>query len=402
MVQARASSRLAACPLAPGSYNRRVSTQAEQPLRNTADKQAVRRRRYWLAASTYLLLLVPLAAAHAVGLMRTGAALGIAGAILVVNAALFVLFYSGLNLRFRDPSLTFAQTFCGITLLMVALYHAEAERGVALGLCFLIFLFGLFRLSRREFVVLTLYALAAYATVIGFALAWRPRTIGSLAYEAFNWLLLAVSLPWFAVVAGKIRDISERLRARNVALHEAVAQIQAMATRDDVTGLYNRAFFVESLVHALAQAERTGRRLGLLFIDVDRFKLVNDTLGHAVGDRVLHELGIRIAACVRASDIVARLGGDEFVVLVEGLPEGEALQDMGEKIVRAACQPVRIDGRELAVSVSVGITVAPEDGRDAQTLMRHADMAMYRAKALGRNGYVLYVDEPAPAELSAL
>lgn len=379
-----------------------MSTHRIENAAHTAEKQAVRRRRYWLAAATYLLLLIPLAVAHALGLMRSGPALAIAAAIVALNAVLFALFYSGLNLRFRDPSLTLAQTFAGITLLMVALYYAEAERGVGLGVCFLIFLFGLFRLGRREFVVLTLYTLAAYATVIGLVLAWRPQTIGNLAYEAFNWLLLAVSLPWFAVIAGKIRDISERLRARNAALHEAVAQIQAMATRDEVTGLYNRAFFVESLTHALAQAERSSRRLGLLFIDVDRFKLVNDTLGHAAGDRVLSEIGSRICGCVRASDIVARLGGDEFVVLIEGFSAGEALREMGEKIVRAASQPLHIDGRDLAVSVSVGITCAPEDGRDAQALMRSADIAMYRAKARGRNGYVVYSDPRAPAELSPL
>ncbi len=379
-----------------------MSTLSVENAARTAKKQAVRRRRFWLAASTYCLLLIPLAVAHALGLMRTGPALAIAGAVVALNAALFALFHSGLNLRFRDPSLTLAQTLAGITLLMVALYFAEAERGVGLGVCFLVFLFGLFHLGRREFVVLTLYTLAAYATVIGLVLAWRPQAIGNLAYEAFNWLLLAVSLPWFAVIGGKIRDISERLRARNAELHEAVAQIHAMATRDEVTGLYNRAFFVESLAHALAQAERSGRRLGLFFIDVDRFKLVNDTLGHAVGDRVLHEIGNRIAGCVRASDIVARLGGDEFVVLVEGFAADEALQEMGEKIVQAASQPLRVEARELAVSVSVGITRAPEDGRGAQALMRNADIAMYRAKGRGRNGYVVYTEETTPAELSPL
>ena len=322
--------------------------------------------------------------------MQPGPAYVIASAIIVLNAALFLVFYSGLNLRFKDRSLTFLQTFAGITVLMVALYYVEADRGAALGLCFLIFLFGVFRLGWRQFLALTLYALAAYAAVILLLMAYRPHAIPNPAREWFNCVLFAVSLPWFGWVAGRIRAISDRLRVRNSELQQAIGQIQAMATHDEVTGLHNRAFFVESLAHALAQSERFGHGVALFFIDVDRFKLINDTLGHAIGDQVLRELGLRLRASVRGSDIVARLGGDEFVVLIEGRRPGDPLREIAEKIVRVASQPVHAEGRDLAVSVSVGVTYAPQDGRDAQQLMRNADIAMYRAKAQGRNGYSLF------------
>jgi len=356
-------------------------------------RQALRLRQFSLAAYAYLLMLVPLYAGHVFGFIHTGAALGLAVAIACLNAGLYLAFRTGFNLRFLDPSLTAAQLYAAITILMAALYHANVARGLAAGLCFLIFLFGVYRLSTRQFVRLTLYTLAAYALVMNLLMHYRPETVYSVYHEWFNWLLLAFSLPWFAVVAARISALRERLRGRNAELQEAIGQIQAMATRDDTTGLYNRGFFVESLGHALAQAERHGRGLALLFIDADRFKLVNDTLGHAAGDRVLRELGARIAGCVRDSDIVARLGGDEFVVLIEGLRSRDALHELARKIVRAASQPLVLETRELALSVSAGVTVFPDDARTPQDLMRNADVAMYRAKALGRNAYFFYTRE---------
>ena len=367
-----------------------MSTQREEAASPTAEKQAIRLRRFGLGVLTYLLFLTALAVSEALGFSRPGATLAVGAASLAINGALFLALATGLNLRFRDPSLTFVQTAAGMTMLMLAVYYTDVGRDASVGVCFLIFLFGVFRLSWRQFLVLTAYTLAAYAAAIGLLLAWRPAAVPNPGREWFNWLLLALSLPWFGLVAGRIRAISERLRARNAELHDAIGQIHAMATHDEVTGLYNRAFFVESLAHALAQAERFGRGVALLFIDVDRFKLINDTLGHAVGDTVLRELGARINGCVRSSDIVARLGGDEFVVLVEGVRAGEPVREIAEKIVRAASRPLDAGARELSVSVSVGITSAPQDGSDAQQLMRNADIAMYRAKAQGRNGYSVY------------
>src|SRR5690606_4344337 len=314
-------------------------------------------------------------------------------AMVVVNAALFAALRSGWNLRFKDPSLTAPQLYAGITILMIASYYTDGPRGIVVGLTFVIFLFGVFRLTIREFVTLTLYTLAAYALVINLALHLRPETVASVQNEWFNWLLLAVALPWFAYVGGRISALRERLRMRTRELEDAVGTIHAMATRDEVTGLYSRPFFTESLRHALLQAERHERGVALFFIDADRFKVINDTLGHAAGDRVLRELGARVRKAVRESDIVGRLGGDEFVVLVESTSGTEALTEVAQKIVRAASQPFSLDGRELPLSVSVGVAIAPADGRDEQELMRNADIAMYRAKAQGRNRFAFYAPQ---------
>ncbi|HYD55283.1 MAG TPA: EAL domain-containing protein [Burkholderiales bacterium] len=361
--------------------------------RSLPDKQAIRLQRYSLAAVAYMLILLPLAAAAALGIIRQDAALQVAAAIVGLNAAVYATLRSGLNLRFSDPSLTTVQLYLAIAIVMLAAYHTETDRGVTLSLCFLVFLFGVFRLTTAQFFRLTLYTLAAYALVINLLMHLRPEAVVSVYNEGFNWLLLAATLPWFALVGGKISALRERLRGRNLQLEEAIDTIHAMATRDDATGLYSRAFFTESLRHALLQAERHGRGAALLFIDLDRFKNINDSMGHAVGDRVLREIGARVAASVRGSDLVGRLGGDEFVVLVESVTAPEALHEIAQKVVRAAAQPLAVDGQELLVSVSVGIAVAPTDGRDEQTLMRNADIAMYRAKSLGRNGYSFYAEQ---------
>jgi diguanylate cyclase (GGDEF)-like protein len=368
-----------------------IEPQSQPPT--LSQKQTIRVQRHALAAFTYLLLLVPLGVAYALNFLRLAPALMIAAAIVGINGTLFLVLRSGLNLRFRDPSLTKVQVYLGVILLMATLYFADVERGVTLGLCFLVFLFGVFRLTTREFRTLTLFTLCAYALVINLLMYLRPETIPNVQHEWFNWLLLAAALPWFGVVGGKISALRERLRARNRQLEEAVGTIHAMATRDDVTGLYTRPFFTESLRHALLQAERHGRSAALFFIDADRFKVINDSLGHGAGDRVLRELGARIVASVRGSDIVGRLGGDEFVVLVESFQSHDDLRGVAQKLVLAVSLPFALEGHELSLSVSVGIAVAPKDGRDEDELMRNADIAMYRTKAQGRNGFSFYASQ---------
>jgi diguanylate cyclase (GGDEF)-like protein len=372
------------------------------PAPTVEEKQAIRLRRYALAAMSYALVLPVLATGYLLDYIQAAPALAIAAAMVGSNAALYAAFRTGLNLRLSDPSLTKFQVYLGITLLMAGLYYTDAARGVVLGLCYLVFLFGVFRLGMREMITLALYALAGYALVINLLLNFRPESVPSVAQEWFQWLLLAVSLPCFALVAGHIRGLRDRLRARNAELQRAIAAVHAMATRDNVTGLYNRSFFADSLEHALAQAERHARGVALLFMDVDRFKQINDTLGHAAGDRSLRAIGERISASVRDSDIVARLGGDEFVALIENLGTPAALHQLAEKIIAAVAQPLQLENGELVLSVSIGVAVWPTDGRDAPTLMRNADTALYRAKNQGRNRFSFYTRQAGlPAEASA-
>jgi diguanylate cyclase (GGDEF)-like protein/PAS domain S-box-containing protein len=177
-------------------------------------------------------------------------------------------------------------------------------------------------------------------------------------------------------------DVTERKRAEE--------QIKALAYHDALTALPNRLLFTDRLQVAVAQAHRQGHRLAVLFLDLDRFKVVNDGLGHTVGDRLLCAVAERLLGCVREGDTVARLGGDEFTLLLPGLARAIDVTTVAEKILDALRQPFRMDERELYVSASMGVSVYPEDGADAETLVKNADTAMYRAKEQGRDNYQLF------------
>lgn len=173
-------------------------------------------------------------------------------------------------------------------------------------------------------------------------------------------------------------DISERKAAEE--------RIQHLAHHDVLTGLFNRFSLQERLEQALLSARRENRQVAVMFIDMDRFKLVNDTLGHQVGDAMLIEVARRLRTCVRDSDIVARLGGDEFVVVLTGVVSGMATgASIANKILHGLGEPYEIDGQELHSSPSIGISLYPVDGDRSELLMKNADTAMYHAKSQGRN-----------------
>jgi diguanylate cyclase (GGDEF)-like protein/PAS domain S-box-containing protein len=175
------------------------------------------------------------------------------------------------------------------------------------------------------------------------------------------------------------QDVSPRVRAEE--------RLQYMATRDVLTGLPNRLLLHERLVQATAQAKRSGNRVGVLFIDLDRFKNVNDTLGHRIGDELLKAVSHALGAVLRESDLLARLGGDEFMVILEDFDEVAMLGTIAQKLLDAVAQPFRIEEHELYVTSSIGIAVYPDDSDDPDELLKHADVAMYRSKDLGRNTY---------------
>ena len=177
------------------------------------------------------------------------------------------------------------------------------------------------------------------------------------------------------------------LQGEIVERRQAEARVHHMAYHDSLTGLPNRALLSDRLDRAMLAVLRSQRQLAVMFIDLDRFKTINDSLGHLTGDHLLKEVASRLCRAVRASDTVARLGGDEFVVLVPGIRGPEESTSVAEKIIEALSTPFPFDGRMLHITPSIGICMYPDDGGDVQTLMRHADAAMYHAKASGRNNY---------------
>lgn len=175
-----------------------------------------------------------------------------------------------------------------------------------------------------------------------------------------------------------------------IARKEAEQNLTFFANHDTLTGLPNRAMFGQRLAQALARAQRNARMIAVLFVDLDRFKVINDTLGHDAGDRLLQQVAARLRACLREGDTIARQGGDEFVVLLEDIAEGTQASGAAQKILETVADPYVLGGQEFNVTASVGISIFPEDADDVQALLKNADIAMYRAKESGKNNFQFY------------
>ena len=591
-------------------------------------KQALRLRRFGLAALTYALSTGLVTVAWAFGVLPASVALQIAVVFLGLNLVLYASIRSGFNLRFEDPSLTRFQILIAVTVLMYIVYNMDDGRNIALFGCFVVFQFGIFRLNSREFTVMTLYTLATYALVINLLMHLRPQAIQSVSKEWMSWLLLAGFLPVFTIVGGQINtlrrrlresearfrgltrmssdffwesdadhrltdrgsadmkasiyskfrrgarfgeriwdvpsmspdeagwqahrivldahrpfrdfelsrlgtdgterhisicghplfdasgvfkgyhgvgsDITERKRSehalrdtadklrlfadnvpvmtaywdenqrcgfasrafaefyglpveniigkhvREVLGEEAYRRIeghlvqvlqghptsyqrivtapsgesrhiegkllphvgeqdkvlgwfavttditehklteeriQRVAHYDSLTGLPNRLLFGDRLNQAISLAKRDSSEFALLYLDLDRFKPVNDALGHAAGDELLKAVATRIRCQVRESDTVARVGGDEFIVMLRDIARRGDADTVARKIIAALTAPFQLGSQKQNVDVgaSVGISVYPADGRDADALVKAADAAMYSAKQAGND-----------------
>ena len=186
----------------------------------------------------------------------------------------------------------------------------------------------------------------------------------------------------------KITALTHEITARK----EMEAKLEYLAFHDNLTGLPNRSMINASLKTALERCKQHNQQLALLFLDLDRFKLINDTLGHDFGDTLLKQVSDRLVQSVRAGDIVARHGGDEFIVLVEGAPKSEVIH-IANRILHDFTAPFLLEDIEFSTSPSIGISMYPENGQDIFTLTKHADQAMYQAKKRGKNNYQFYIQE---------
>ncbi|HEY6353330.1 MAG TPA: EAL domain-containing protein, partial [Burkholderiaceae bacterium] len=187
---------------------------------------------------------------------------------------------------------------------------------------------------------------------------------------------------------GVSRDITERRLAED--------SIRHLATHDTLTGLPNRTLFIEELGRSMREARRDGRQLALLFVDLDHFKIINDTLGHDAGDMLLARMATSLRECLRPHDLVARLGGDEFVVLVRHPAGHDEAAVVARKLLAAVTQPMSLKGQECRVSASVGICIFPDSADDEASLMKGADIAMYESKREGRNAFRFYSTDAVP------
>lgn len=230
-------------------------------------------------------------------------------------------------------------------------------------------------------------------------LADNARPDGSYRDLEYQVLTRSGQIRWILAHAVGVFDgqgqlIGQRGTCRNITdRKEAHVRMSYLATRDALTELPNRVLFTDRLHQGLVAARRSSQGVAVMFIDLDRFKIINDTLGHQIGDLLLKEVATRMQACIRKGDTLARLGGDEFVALLEGLQHAEDAAQVAEKIVRAIARPYDIGGHTLRTSCSIGIAGFPDDASDARSLMQNADTAMYHAKERGRNNYQFFSNE---------
>ncbi len=202
------------------------------------------------------------------------------------------------------------------------------------------------------------------------------------------------------LLARSFFDMQCLLKAQLETLRQKEAHLQYLVQHDTLTRLPNRLLLFDRISHAIDKAERGDRQVAVLFIDLDRFKDINDSMGHAVGDKVIQYVAQRLARYLRHGDTVARLGGDEFVVVLEDLDGLQQVVAIVQKLLLALQQPVGFDGQTLFLSASFGISLFPQDGREAETLLRNADAAMYRSKSEGRSTFHFYTEDLTRRALS--
>ncbi len=484
------------------------------------NNQTLRIKRFLIAFVAYLMWNAIGVASYALELTKVSLPI-LAACVSVnifVNILLYAVFRTGLNKKAKDPSLTLLQMVIATFWIMVMMYYTYEGRGAFLLVYMVVLVFGFFRLRVRQFLLLSLYAWVNYAAIIFLVYTFNPESINTKV-DILNIIVLALILPWFAVIGGYINNLRESIsralttierltdnikdvifvvdmqmkytyvspsvkilrgyepeevmqqdlsdafapssldKAMKIlsaimeleksATHEALdrtiqleirrkdgntvwtetnfsvvrdkkkqsvgilgvsrditerkqaeKRIEYLATHDNLTQLPNRMMFSHMLNQAIKSAKRHQQQFALLFIDLDRFKIVNDTMGHDTGDELLKEMAKRFRQTLRAvdvvgrpnekEDIVGRLGGDEFIILIEKVTDLADVSTVAQKVLNTVMKPMMLLGEECRVTASIGISIYPRDGEDEQTLMKKADMAMYFAKEEGKNTFQFY------------
>ncbi len=200
----------------------------------------------------------------------------------------------------------------------------------------------------------------------------------------------------------QIEKSNEALQAEIIERKRAEERLVELATHDPQTDLPNRTFFIEQYTQALARADRSNRFVALMFLDLDRFKNVNDSLGHNIGDILLKQTADRLKSCLRSMDTVSRWGGDEFTFILEGISRTRDVALLAQKLIDVIKEPFNLNGHEVFITASIGVTMYPTDGKQIDSLIKNADVAMYRAKERGRNNYQFYTADMHAATLERI
>lgn len=350
-------------------------------------RQRLRLGRSMTAAGVYLLALLVQAYAAHIGIADGADTLALSAVITLAVAGFYAALRSGWNLRFADPALTLPQMAVAIVFVAAAYAINAPVRGMLLMLVALVLVFGAFTLSPAQCRRLGWYALLVMGSTMVFS---ASRTGDALVrqVELIHFLFSAAVFPTIAHLSGQLSRIRRSLKAQRSELHAALERIRLLATRDELTGLPNRRHAQELMGHEARRTQRQNAAMCLCMLDLDHFKRINDTLGHAAGDEVLRLLAQIATRHLRQSDVMARWGGEEFLLLLPDTTLSEA-QEVVERL-RAAVDHAATWGErsELRVSFSAGLARHRADESMEATIAR-ADQALYEAKAQGRNRVVM-------------
>lgn len=363
------------------------------PLDDT--RQQLRIRRFFMSVALYGLCCVPIGLSVYHGIMPLRVMLIWFGASALGNLVMYLTMRLGYNTRFADPSLTVPQLVFAISMVFYLQIYAGPARAAFLMVLMVAFVFGCFKLDTRQLVGLSLLAILTYALTLPII----SRVEGSQfrpAIELTLWVTFSVFIPALAVLAGSVSEIRKKLASTNKLLADAVRKVTDLATRDELTGAYNRRHLLEMLTHEKHRTDRGGGAFCICLIDLDHFKRVNDTYGHCAGDAVLKGLTDTVHAAMRNTDLFARYGGEEFILF---LPQTslELAKLCIERIMKAM-QAVSFEGLppDFRITMSVGIAqyYLPED---IATMIERVDTALYDAKRRGRNRIELAKFSPCAA-----
>jgi len=325
-----------------------------------------------------------------------------------VQGGLYAAIRSGFSTRFNDPSLTMVQMMYGVAIVSYILTIVMPEaRGAVLNGYVLILLFGIFQLNSTQYLLMAISCIASYAAVILFQ-AMDPPDNFNLKIETFQWIVISIICLSFTSIGSYMRSIREGLKDSRVGLvsshkeitrqrdelqsahkelQDALRQLGELAVRDDLTGLFNRRQFGETLSTQIAVAQTTGSPFGILLVDIDHFKAINDTYGHLSGDEILRSFSHIAMKCLRKTDFIARFGGEEFVILLPNTEKSDLLE-CAER-VRSYIGSLTFDGISDGLNITVSLGASHYlMGESSETLLDRVDVALYSAKDLGRDQVV--------------
>ena len=308
------------------------------------------------------------------------------------------LLRSGLNLRFRDPALTMPQVLAAMTIIVYAYSGANQIQGSIMMLLTLVQVFGIFTMSLRDARLAGLYSL----TLMGIVMVYKSLT-DPVHYpyqlEIAHFILIAAILPTISSLAAQLNNMRARLQSQKNELAQALTRIQILATRDELTGLFNRRHMLDVLTQHQKRLIRSGHhRFCLALLDIDHFKRINDTHGHGVGDEVLREFAATLQRALRDTDVLARWGGEEFLLLINDTSPDLAIIGVDRARELLAASPLLAHMPDLKVTFSAGLT-GYDDIEELSTCIDRADQALYRAKSEGRDRTV--IADPPPPQVGA-